>query len=149
MANTPHSRHIRRGRFSRLRRSKKLLAFLSTIATKLAATGTQYTFTANVGSNAITITAHGLSVGDGPFVVSATTTLPSYLDADDIYFVGEVVDANNIRLTTKMGEPVVTIADAGSGTLTMAKGESAEAIYEYLRKNSPETVRNATDVDNL
>lgn len=101
-------------------------------------------------SHKITATTHGFSVGDGPFLLSTSDTLPGGLEAGVFYFVNTVVDANTIKLCTAFDSQVVTqITSAGAGTQTMTKASNYDAIFEYLKKNQPAVVAAATDVDDL
>lgn len=144
-------RHLRRGIYDRVRRSRKLLAFLAQEAADLAGTGAAQTFTAaGGGSSILTATSHGFAVGDGPFYVSSDTTLPSGLIAGQPYWIHGVLGANTFDLTGRRGDPdPVDCADAGTGIHTITKGDDQEAVYNYLKTNHPETVKAAVDADAL
>jgi len=93
---------------------------------------------------------HGLSVGQGPFVASSSGNLPTGLSQDHLYWVHSVLTDDTFTLTTRRGELAKSVpVDAGSGTLTLTKADSESAFFAYLKQNSLEVVRNATDVDDL
>ncbi len=102
------------------------------------------------GDGEVTVTAHGWSEAEGPFVVTTDGDLPSGLVEGRFYWIAEVVDANTFTLTTKRGNSSIVIpTDEGSGTHTIIKADMDPAIYEYLRQNPPEVVRDAVSVDEL
>lgn len=95
-------------------------------------------------------TSHGLSVGEGPFLLSSTDDLPAWLAEDTFYWVGSAPTEHTFTLTTRRSNVARALyGDTGSGTLTMVKADSDPAILEYLRQNAPEVVRDADDVDDL
>lgn len=88
----------------------------------------------SAANNTLTITAHGLSTGDGPIRLASTGTLPGGIAASTDYWVIKV-DADTIKLAATFagtggadiaglpsGNPVtpVDITSAGSGTITVA-----------------------------
>lgn len=103
-----------------------------------------------------TATAHGFASGDGPFQVSnAGGALPTGLDAAQLYWV-ERVDANTFALhigresaATALVNSNVEVSTAGTGTQSIARSTTNEAIYETTKLNHPETVRAADDIDDL
>jgi hypothetical protein len=154
MAKTPRisrRRHLRHTNYTRVRRDERLQDFWSAEAADLADTGTPLTFTAATNDR-ITSTSHGLSSGDGPFVVSSTDTLPGGLAAGTLYWV-KVIDAD--QFTLHLGGRVavryeqVDITSVGVGTHSMERAETAEAMFHAQRINDPRTIAAATDVDNL
>jgi hypothetical protein len=99
-----------------------------------------------------TATAHGYSVGDGPFVPSNSGgALPGGLSASRLYWIAAVPSADTFKLTAKRGGngAVSPATSAGTGTHTLTKSSTAAAIYATLRKRNFRTVRAATDVDTL
>jgi hypothetical protein len=85
-----------------------------------------HTFTASASTDKLTISAHGLSTGDGPFRLTKTDdALPSGLTAGTDYWA-VVTDLDSIQLATTYanaiaGSPtVVDFADDGVGTHTMS-----------------------------
>ena len=102
-------------------------------------------------TNLIHCTAHGYSVGDGPFLLSTSGALPSGLVASSFYYIFSVADADNFTLTGAFGDPnvVTPITSAGSGTQTMTRASDIGSIFEYLKHNQPAAIQAATDVDTL
>ncbi len=90
-----------------------------------------------VGTETLTITAHGQSDND-LVKFSTTDTLPAGMSPDVIYYV-IVVDANNIQLALTSSGSAIDLTDVGIGTHTMTpcfSGEIAEplcmAVYTPL-----------------
>lgn len=82
------------------------------------------TFTASAATDKITIAAHGLSTGDGPFQLStANDALPGGISALTDYWA-IVTDADKIKIATTYALALVptpvNITDAGLGTQTMS-----------------------------
>ena len=101
-------------------------------------------------SSEITFASHGLSVGDGPFLLTTTTTLPAGLSLATFYWVSAVADVNRITLSTSRNAPVAAVvSDAGTGTHTITKASSLPAMTEYLRQSGSTVLGDATDVDTL
>lgn len=89
---------------------------------------TPATFTADPSSDALTMTAHGLVTGDGPFRPSNSGgALPGGLVATRDYWI-IFVDANTVRLSSSLSGAIsglfTNITSAGSGTQTLS-GPSA------------------------
>lgn len=154
MAKTPRisrRRHLRHTNYTRVRRDERLQDFWTAEAADLADTATPITFTAGTNDR-ITASSHGLSTGDGPFVVSSTGTLPAGLSAGTLYWV-DVVDANTMTLHTGTRQAVasarVDITSVGVGTHSMERAETAEAMFHAQLINDPRTIAAATDVDSL
>lgn len=141
-------RHIRHGRFKRQSRSRYLMGFLKARNTAIGATGASATVAAAAG-NSLTWTAHGRTVGSGPYLFTTSGTLPTGLLKDTLYWIHTVVDVNTIRVTTQLGSPASNVVDAGSGTHTITKAGTTEAMFNYLRKVEPLQLSKTTDVDNL
>lgn len=101
-------------------------------------------FTA-AASDVVTINAHGLQTGDGPFRVSSTTTLPAGLTAGTDYWVVRL-SANTFNLAASYANAVadtpvvVDITDAGTGTHTMARPAVADAANDDFTINNPANV---------
>jgi hypothetical protein len=151
MARAPKTKHARKGNFARLRKSKRALAFLGERALTLTASATPQTFTvvSSDGDNALTITAHGRKLGEGPFVVSTTGALPGGLVANQKYWVKSILSANKLVLSTKLGGPAVTLSSNGTGTHTIKRGVTTADIHALLKQSNSRAVAAATDVDNL
>lgn len=76
------------------------------------------TFTVVAATDVITLTAHGLKVGDVVRVASGTT-LPAGLSASTDYWVLTVPSVDTLTLSASRGGAVVDITDTGTGTHTM------------------------------
>lgn len=101
--------------------------------------------TASLGS-----TDHGLEPGEGPFLATTTDELPEGLSETQFYWVLDVPDENTLTLTTRRGSRVAVVPTSkGTGDHSLVKADTVPAIYEYLRQNAPEVVRDADDVDAL
>lgn len=146
-------RGIARG-FGGSNRLRRLTAWLQVQSTRLNGTGTGQTFTANATNNQLTITGHGFTKQTGPFVVSSTTTLPTPLKENVLYWVS-IVDANTVKLhydflRAGRAQAEVDITDAGTGTHTLTPATSRQAIFEHLRQGrAPLRIQTETDIDNL
>jgi hypothetical protein len=93
---------------------------------------------------------HGYVAGDGPFVITAATTIPGGYTAGELLWVKEALDAGTFTMTTKKGGTVAkTFTTSGTGTLTLTKDDSAESIHEILKGTKARVLTAATDVDNL
>jgi hypothetical protein len=82
------------------------------------------TFTADASTDTITIVAHGLTTGDGPFQVSnAGGGLPSGLAAATNYWV-IVTGVDTLKLATSLANAIagtaIDVTTAGTGTQTIA-----------------------------
>lgn len=98
----------------------------------------------------LTVTAHGLVVGAGPFLLTTATTLPAGLRLLTPYWVKAVVNANTLTLSTARSDaPAAAYTSAGTGAHTLTKASDDPALYDYLKQNDPAVVKNATDVDAL
>lgn len=93
---------------------------------------------------------HGFAVGDGPFVITAGTTLPAGYTAGRLLWVKAIPTANTFHLGTK---PDVRHAfeptDDGTGTLTLTRAVAADAILAFVKERGSRVVQLATDIDNL
>lgn len=141
-------KHVRYRRLGRIRRSKRLLAYLTEQQSDLNATGAAGTFTGAAGT-VITWTTHGKAVGDGPFLLTTTGTLPPPLALATLYWVVAVPTASTLSLSTSRRGAAVTLTGAGSGTHTITKASSSAAVLEHLKKRGPDVLAAATDVDTL
>lgn len=103
-----------------------------------------------VPTNLLHKTSHGLSVGDGPFLMTTSGSLPGGLVAGTYYYVHTVADADNFTVTSEFDSVDPTaITSAGSGTQTMTRASDIGSMYEYLKHNTPAALQAATDVDTL
>ena len=112
-----------------------------------------YTFTdVDPGYQEILTTSapHGLAIGEGPFFVNSTTDIPENM-VGVLFWVKSAPETDELVLGTQRGSDMETFfpSDAGVGTLTLVKADTQPAIYEYLRQNPIEVVRDADDVDDL
>src|SRR5688500_5516205 len=112
MANPVTPRHVRHRQRSRLRHSTHFTDFLSGLQALLTATGATVTpWTATADSASLTMTAHGLAVGDGPYLASNSGgALPTNLDTSTLYWVATVPDANTFTLTTQPGGDAIVLS---------------------------------------
>lgn len=151
MARTARTRYLKRRKFERTSRSKRLRAFVAQNAADLSGTGAAKTFTATAATNQLTITSHGYSVGAGPFLASNVGgALPGGMNTTALLWVKSVVDANTITVCAgSRNAPELDITSAGSGTHTLTKAATEKAIFETMKRNPPKVVQLATDVDNL
>jgi len=150
MPRLPRKRHMKHSDFARRARSKRLRAWLAQKSLELDSTATTFAFTTDAPSAEITVTAHGFEVGSGPLIVMSDGDLPAGMTFGQFYWVSEVVDANTVVLTTKRGSQVPFVPqDDGTGGHEIAAAEDVPGIYEYLRQNAPEVVRDATNADPL
>lgn len=82
------------------------------------------TFTATAATDIVTIAAHGLKTGDGPFTASSDDTLPAGLAAATNYWAIYVSDGT-IKLASSYANALdgtaVDITDAGTGVHTLTK----------------------------
>lgn len=98
----------------------------------------------------ITKATHGFDVGDGPFLASNSGgALPSGLVIDTLYWAVSVPTANTLGLSTSRNGAAITLTTPGTGTNTLTKASSLDAVFQLLKRYRPETVVAATDVDTL
>lgn len=102
----------------------------------------------------MTAVAHGLATGDGPFLLTSTTTLPDGLSASVSYWVS-VINDDTLRLHRSRREAVfgtnpADLLDAGTGTHSFALGATRPAMNDYLRQGVQASQLAAlTDVDDV
>lgn len=99
------------------------------------------TFTANAGTDQLTVTAHGL-VDEQIVRLSTTDTLPAGLSTGTDYYV-IYVDANTIKLATTRANAIagtpIDITDAGTGTHTETPSAlSVSMKAQYAVTEEPE-----------
>lgn len=145
-----YPRHARYRKLSRLAGNSKLLAFLASLVTKFTGTATGKTVSATVASNGLTVTAHGLAVGDGPFRFSAVTGTLSGVSTTTDYYVRSVVDANTITLaaTPDVGAAALAVS-AGAGTATLTRTVTNASVARAINRKGLAAVKAATDIDNV
>lgn len=110
---------------------------------------------ATLGSalNALTATDHGWATGDGPFTVASDDTLPAGLEEDQWYWV-RVLDDDTFQLCRTRGRTALPdaydlISDAGTGTHTATRVETADAIHDINKRVHPTVIAAADDIDDL
>lgn len=157
MSYSKHARHSRFGRFRKAGSNFK--KFLKTQATRLtsSATGTTVALVEDTEAGkwgpSFTSTAHGISNGEGPYVLTAATTLPTGYTAGKHVWVRRV-DANTVALASSRedavkGTRLLTFGTAGVGALTLTKPLDEASVFVALKRQSARRVRAATDVDAL
>jgi hypothetical protein len=126
-------------------------AFATTKTGTAGNTWASGTLTGGVAQTAnLTKATHGKIIGEGPFLASnAGGSLPTPLDTTTLYWVVAVPDANNFGLASSKRGAALTLTAPGSGTNTLTKASSLEAIFQYLKKRGGKQMRAATDVDFL
>lgn len=106
--------------------------------------------TGGVDLSVFTKATHGYAPGDGPFVITAATTLPSGYTAGEKVWIRTAPTVNTFTVTGRRGgTELKQFPDDGTGTLTFTKMDTEGAIFDLLKSNKAETIDNATDVDNL
>lgn len=143
MARMPKSNSRRHGDAARATRQKRLGRWLSAMAPVIAAASTAIPLTA-VLANAFTSVAHNRKDADGPFRVNSTGTLPTGIVANRLYWL-IVVDANTLALTTDnpatgsnpRDNQVVITAATGSGTMTLVRPTTFNAMYSLFQRMGP------------
>jgi hypothetical protein len=76
-------------------------------------TGTAFSWTptavaaAGTPIDTLTITAHGLRYGDGPFRFTTVTSLPVGLATATDYWISAITDANTFKVSTKLDDPAL------------------------------------------
>ncbi|MEE9367029.1 MAG: hypothetical protein V3W44_10105 [Dehalococcoidales bacterium] len=108
------------------------------------------TLLGGVTSDNMTASSHGISDGEGPYLLTTTDTLPTGLELATFYWVS-FVDTNTLALRINSASgAIVEATTEGSGVHTLTKEASTnEGIFEILRRNDPTTIEAATDVDDL
>jgi hypothetical protein len=150
VASKVSPRHIRHRSRARVRRSGDMKKFIKDLQTALSGTGAAKTFTSTLNSKNITITAHGLLKGAGPFLASNSGgALPGLMASARLYWVVGVVDANNVQLAAEPEGAAITFGAAGTGTNTLTKASSLDAVFELLKKHGAPFMKAATDVDGI
>jgi hypothetical protein len=150
VASKVSPRHLRRRKRSRIRRSGDMKKFIKDLQTALNGTGAGKVFTSTLNSANITSAAHGLKVGDGPFLPSNSGgALPGLMSSTKLYWVVGVVDVNNVKLAAEPNGAALTFGAAGTGTNTLTKASSLDAVYALLKKHGAPFMKAATDVDGI
>lgn len=156
MAHPSRPRNLLRRAFERLRRrNDNLLEYLNLQSTRLTASATGRTFTAEADNETCTSNGHGFVTGKGPIVLSnAGGALPTGLNGAVLYWPIRV-DANNFQLALSRKDAVrgvvVAFSTDGTGTHTAKYATSPAGLFERLRQmgTNPRTLEAATDIDSL
>ena len=153
-----YRRYLRYSDYDRLRHSKKFRRFLTRKSTELAGTGTGIDFNVDqtVGSEAFTATNHGLSVGDGPFFITATGSMstndipPTPLQKNVQYYVRTVPSTRLFTLSLTPGGTIIRPTGSSTATTnTMTPATNQLAIYELLRSHTASIIDDTDDIDDL
>ena len=145
--NNPRYQRYRRFGITHL--ASKFRNFFTARGVALAASASAFSVTATVASNGLTVTAHGRTVGDGPFRFSAPTGTLSTVSTSTDYWVSAVVDANTIRVSPFFDLRSDLTVSAGVGTATLTRRTAGDALMFSARRKGLERVRAATDIDNV
>lgn len=142
----PRKRHLRKSAFVRTARSKYLRRYIDLKADDLDATGSTIVADFTVDVAVVDSVAHGLSVGEGPFIID-----DDGVTGDAVFvWVKSVPDVDTFTLATKRGPDQPDFIPGATETgIDMIKADGSAAVYEYLRQNRPEVVDAATSVDDL
>lgn len=93
---------------------------------------------------------HGKVVGEGPFLATNSGgALPTPLVINQLYWIAGVPSSGLFSLTTRPGGDPIVLSAAGSGTNTLTKASTLEAVFDYLKKHGAPFMRAATDADAL
>lgn len=150
VASPVSPRHLRHRKRSRIRRSKDLKNFIAALTTALTGTGAAKTFTSTLNSANLTSAAHGYHVGDGAFLLTnAGGALPGGAVAARLYWIASVPDANTFTLAAERGGAALTFGAAGTGTNTITKAASLDAVFQLLKRHGAPFMKKATDVDGI
>lgn len=99
-----------------------------------------------------TATSHGQADLAGPYQLATATALPTGTNTTELYWIKKV-DANVIKLALSRADVIagafVQTTDAGTGAHTLKRAIGNEAFFEMTRRNKPEAILAATDIDNL
>lgn len=106
--------------------------------------------TAVAATSALAKAAHGLHVGDGPFLATNSGgSLPTGLPGLTLLWVESVADSGHFTLGSSPTAAPLVFTAAGSGTNTLTKASSLDAVYDLLKKHGAPFMKHATDVDGI
>lgn len=101
-------------------------------------------------SSVLAKATHGLHLGDGPFLAANSGgALPTGLPALTLLWVVGVPDSGHFQLATGPRDAPIVFSAQGSGTNTITKASTIDAVYAYLKKHGAPFMKAATDVDAL
>jgi hypothetical protein len=100
-----------------------------------------------------TATGHAITSGEGPYVLTAATSLPTNYTAAQLVYV-HAVDANTVSLHHSVvdavtGDNPISLTGDGVGTITLKKSVTAQAVFELLKRNRSDVLHAAADIDSL
>ena len=149
-----HRSRVRRAKTPRLRRARKLTAWLDSRVTALTGTGSGITFTADASLDLCTASGnHGLKTGRSPIKISNSGgALPAGTDNTTHYWP-IVTGATTFKLAITRGNAMkgvaVDITGAGTGTQTaIREAEDRTRLYEWLHFRRTNHINRLTDIDN-
>lgn len=155
MAKLSKLKHLRKTDGARVKRRKRLKAFLADEATRLNATATPVTFTATNGTETLSAAAHGLSTGDPIRVVNAGGALPAPLvTATDYYAIRTGTGTFQLATTraNALRGTAINLTTDGTGTNSFTRRATTQRLLDEMRGPpviSARRLRAATDIDNL
>ena len=153
-----YRKYLRYSDYSRLRHSKRFRQFLARKSSDFSGsgTGTDFNVDLTVGSEAFTATGHGFSVGDGPFVVTATGSMstndipPAPLQKNVHYFIRTVPSTRLFTLSLTPGGTIIRPTGSSTATTnTITPATSQSAVYELLRSHTARIINAADDIDDF
>lgn len=110
------------------------------------------TLTGGAQANIFSASSHGWALGEGPFYMTAGTTLPTGIpSATTPLYIAEVTSASKVKFGFKVNGVVVAanVTDVGSGTLTIKRAVDQAGILNTLRRAPLAKVQAASDIDGL
>jgi hypothetical protein len=143
-------RHVRHRKRSRIRRGNGLKAFVAKLQATLNGTGATVTpFTATAASATLTKAAHGLVVGDGPYLATnAGGALPPGMPASFLW-IASVLSANTFTVKSALQGAPLVFTGAGTGTNTLTKASTIAAVFLLLKKHGAAFMKHATTVNGI
>lgn len=93
---------------------------------------------------------HGFVAGDGPFILTAGTTVPGGYTAGELLWIYSAPTTGTFKVTGKRGgREVKSFTYDGVGTLTLTKASTLRTIFELLKRRKPAAISAATDIDSI
>ena len=135
-----YSKYLQYSDYDRIRYSKNILRWLSAESAKFAGTGdVSLQFGVNVavsGSEIFTATSHGLSAGDGPFIVEKNTVVVAATNTMTVASQPSVGDYLSIDSGNGFESRATFIASTGTPEINEVKlGATAAATATNIRAN--------------
>lgn len=149
-----YRRHVRHSHFDRVRHGNDFKAFLSEQAARLYGVPVLSGLTYDNTTNTVTSVAHGLTNGDGPFVLSTDTALPTGLTVGTLYWINApTVDTFTLHASladATAGTNIVPFTDNGTGTQILNNPlEALDIFTSLLGGKTAEQISLETDPANL